>query len=144
MAGIINFTHEEVKYSAKKLTNLIAYPCLVSLDYSPGLSLRDRLISPRIFLDRIRFSTLERVGLVGLRFFAGTRLDKIRSRKRSVTSALFRCCDLYFSDTRIITPSSVMRLLSLPATINFFVSLRQSDSCGDHNSSTRDSVLFTC
>jgi len=45
-----------------------------SLVYSSEPFLRDRLISPRIFLDRIRFSTLARVGLVGLRFFTGTKL----------------------------------------------------------------------
>ncbi len=111
---------------------------------SSGLCLLEFFISPRIFLFLIRFSILDRLGFVGWRFLAGTIERVIKSRKRSVTSALFLCCDLYFSDTRINTPSSVMRLLSLPATINFCVSLRQSDSCGDHNSSTRDSVLFTC
>ncbi len=114
------------------------------LVYSSGPFLRDLLISPLSFLFLIRFSMLVRVGRVDLRFFTGTRLAKISSINLSVSSALFRCWDLCFSDAMIKTPSSVIRDLSVLVSSNFCASFRQSDSCGDHNSSTRDSVLFTC
>jgi hypothetical protein len=113
-------------------------------DYSPDWSLRAFLISPRSFLLRIRFSTLERVGRVFLRLFTGTRLAVIISRNRSVTSALFLCWDLYFSETRIKAPSRVMRLRMRTVTISFWISFKHEDSSGYHRSSTRDSVLFTC
>jgi hypothetical protein len=111
--------------------------------YSGG-SFRERLISPRIFLFFIRLSTLDRVGKVDLRFLTGKTLAAISLKNRSVTSCLFRYCDLYFSDPSINIPSSVILEFNFRMTLLFCRSFRHAELKGDHRSSTRDSVLFTC
>ena len=112
--------------------------------YSPGGFRRFFLISPRIFLLFILFSTLLRVGLVGRRFFTGTRPVLTNSKNLSETSSRFRCCERYLSEARIRIPSSVslcpIRFLSNA----FCPSSRQTVFVRFHMSSTRDSVLFTC